>query len=87
MGDSVKIIQWTNDITNNQIVREVPFVYAHNEDRAIRALEDNQVVCFTMHDDIGFITPYHARAINMAESGETLVFPCGKILRVVAKPD
>ena len=73
---------WKNNITNQELIRNIPIhVYMGDREEAEHALSRGHIVCITHYGDIGFISPYTARAEAMAETGEILIYPDGKVIK------
>lgn len=80
-------LEWHNDVTNRFITRTLPFIYSWDADVACKALEQGAIICIGKQGDLVFTSSYTHRSMDMARAGETIVWPCGKILTLVAMAD
>lgn len=88
MSDSETVISWANIITGKTIERTIPDNMFRSEREDVeKALHAGQIVCLTTYNDVAFISNYIARAESMAQEGETLLYPNGKVVLIKNKQD
>jgi len=75
---------WKNNITNQEIVRNIPvYVYSNDREEAESALTKGHIVCITPYGDLAYASPYISRAEKYAESDEILLYPDGRVIKVL----
>jgi len=78
-------IIWKNNITNEEIVRNIPvYVYWSSREEIKEALARGHVVCITHWGDLAYASPYISRTEKYAEPGEILIYPDGRVIKVLA---
>ena len=83
MSDSETVISWVNIITGKTIERTIPDNMFRSEREDVeKALHAGQIVCLTEYNDVAFVSNYIARAENMAQEGETLLYPNGRVVLI-----
>lgn len=88
MTDKTCMLEWKNDVTGKTICRTIPKLYLSDLEEAARLLERGLALCIGADSfDLCYATPYIARALSMAEPGETIVYPDGRVITVNYRRD
>ena len=84
MTDKTCTLEWKNDVTGNTIERTIPKLGLFDQEQAAKFLNNGYVICINEYNDIAFASYYIARAERMANAGETLVYPNGRVVTINA---
>ena len=87
MDEKTCALEWTNDVTGKTIERTIPKLGLFDQEQAAEFLNKGYVICINEYNDIAFASYYIGRAERMANAGETLVYPNGRVVTINALGD
>lgn len=87
MSERTTSITWVNQVTQKSVTRLIPHIYDSDCTIAEKALAIGFVVVLSTYGDIAFTSAYSNRAFRMAEPGETIIYPCGQVVKKLALAD